>query len=319
MIDVVSFLDACGVDYRLEGKNVAKGDVNVCCIYCPESAFHLGIDKKTGVLNCWRCELDVEPRPRLMDFVAEYLSISVGEAWDLAKPFNTLPGWQDQGSIKKEEVKRPKEATWPEGTQRFDIAISKRQRDKALAYLEERQFGWKEIEKYKLRFCTSGEYRYRIIIPVYYGDKMVTYTGRDYLNNGDKERSRYKHCYYELSALTANYVLYGYEQYLASGSDWMRILEGPTDRWRLGDISVAAFTNKLSKRQISLVVKAKPKAVSIIYDRNSFDKAHKAAGELSAFVRWIKVVRMPTEEQDVGKSTFEEVMELEKDTNCWRF
>lgn len=318
MIDIISFLEASGIDYRPDGDNVAKGDVNACCPFCRETNFHMGIDIETTVLNCWVCGLDIEPRPRLVDFVSEFLEISKSEAWEKLRQFDILPGESYRSDKKKKEkVKRPYESVFPEGTQSFDRPRSESQRNLALAYLEGRGFGWREIDKYNLKFCTMDLYRYRIIVPFYFMGRMVGYTARDYM--GREDVPRYLQCKKELTAMPNESMLYGYDFYVASGNRNLRLVEGPTDLWRMGDSVVAALKNRLSQKQLNLIVGLKPETVSIFFDLGSYSRAYKVADELSLFINKIKVVRMPSEKEDVGACSFPRVLELESATAFRRF
>lgn len=320
MIDVLSFLEASGIDYRTHGNNVARGDINICCPFCGDTNFHMGIDIETIVIHCWICNfVDIHPRPRLVDVIGNHLHIGKGEVFDLMKPFDILPEWRDHADRKKmkEQIKRPEESKFPEGVQSFDTPVSHSQRGLALDYLKGRGFGWTEIDKYDLKFCTNGLYRYRIMIPVYFNGKMAGFTGRDYMNR--EGESRYKHCKYELTSMTNDTILYGYDFYVKRRLNHLRIVEGPTDVWRMGDSAVAGMRNKLSLKQIHLIVGLKPSTVSIIFDYGSYDKAYRVGSELSAFIDKIKVVQMPSAEKDVGACTPQEVVDIEDATNYMRF
>ena len=53
-VDTKALLDDLGIDYKLSGKNVTSGWIEVNCPFCGDPSYHLGISP-TNLFHCWRC------------------------------------------------------------------------------------------------------------------------------------------------------------------------------------------------------------------------------------------------------------------------
>lgn len=313
MIDVIGYLDSRGIDYRAKGKNVATNDVNIDCIYCGEDGKHMGVHRENGTLHCWRCGFEDLPRyPSFVDLIKEIDGCSIHEAFVIAKKFSD--GFISEPA--KDLYKRRRNVLLPDELENFFDPIERRHRDYALGYLIDRGFGHTEIIKYKLGFCSTGRYAMRIIIPVYAEGKLVTFTGRDYMGVADRDpdHPRYKACSAGESYLRPFQTLYCIDEF---SGHFLRIVEGPTDVWRMGDNkTVGLFSNKLSRFQRSLVGmlvdKFRIDSISVILDDDSYHKGRRVAEELSAFCGNVKSVRLIG--GDVASKTRDEILQVESIT-----
>lgn len=55
MADLAAYLSKAGISYRDKGTNVAANNLNICCIFCGEVRFHLGIERDELWYYCWVC------------------------------------------------------------------------------------------------------------------------------------------------------------------------------------------------------------------------------------------------------------------------
>lgn len=154
-------------------KAKGEGEVWVKCPFCNDEKYRMGINVISGLAHCFRasCEWKTTDRRHLFR--------------ELSKLFNVDERMDDirlRRKVKKAEPFRIT-GTLPEGFEKFDDddAISA----KAVKYLTSRGVTEKQIDKYKLGFCATGKYAWRIIIPIYRKGKMVAFTGRDF--SGDPE------------------------------------------------------------------------------------------------------------------------------------
>src|SRR3990170_3506093 len=55
MLDIESALKSKRILYLDSGSNVSRGNINICCPFCPDDpSYHLGINLETGYWGCWR-------------------------------------------------------------------------------------------------------------------------------------------------------------------------------------------------------------------------------------------------------------------------
>ena len=99
MIEVISYLDSRGVDYRTGGKNVGANDINICCFWCGEERYHMGIHKSKGFLHCWVCGFEgLDKYPSFLDLIAEIEGCTRDQAYRILKEFSS-----DEEDIEEKE------------------------------------------------------------------------------------------------------------------------------------------------------------------------------------------------------------------------
>jgi len=304
MLDIKLLLDELGIEYKESGKNVGGNDVNIDCPYCGWEK-HLSVNVATGKVWCWVCEFaDEEKRPYLIPVLWRLTDLKWGDIWEIAKDH----GWEShQNEDEPKKDNRRKVCYLPDEC----LPFTSKYADDALRYLADRGFDENTIIDYDLRFCRTGWNKNRIIIPVYQGEKLVTYTTRKYKGAG----SRYRHAPIWASVERIKNLLYN--AHIAMQYDKIYVLEGPSDVWRMGKDSVCVFRSNLSKLQRNLLFAASPKAITIIYDPNATGRAYRAAETLSLRIPIIKVVRLDGKD-DVADRSREEIEYIESKTPIYR-
>jgi len=306
LVDSVGLIEHLGIDYHPSGKNVASNDINICCPFCGEDGYHLGVNKDNGQINCWVCGFDYQDRyPSLITLVMTLNDCSFLDAKSIVDEFK-LDDFGDLDDNKNRLVER-KNILMPKECEDFFKTKHKRWASKALDYLHSRGFDESTVRKYKLKFCIHGKYKYRIMIPITFLGKVVNFTGRDFTNRGV---NRYKHCKNDFSAMRQKSLLYGLDNFIDCGKSHIRIFEGPTDVWRIGDTAVGLMRNRISDRQLSILSVLGLESASVILDFGSYSKAVAIAEELSVFVRRVKAVEL-VGKKDVADMSADEVFNLE--------
>lgn len=117
-----------------------------------------------------------------------------------------------------------------------------------------------------------GNYKQRIIAPIFYNGKMVSYQGRDIT----EKQIKYKACSTEKEIIHHKHLLYNFD----SVSDKMIICEGVADVWRLGKGAVCTFGVAYTKEQVLLILEKKIKKIWILFDNEV--EAQKQAEKLAA-------------------------------------
>ena len=169
-------------------------------------------------------------------------------------------------------------------------------------YLASREFDPTYIfNKYGL-YCTGmiGTWKFRLIIPVYYKNKLVTYTSRDVT---EKAISKYIHLENDKSLIPIKQTLYNAEKAI----DIAIVVEGAMDVWKLGNGAVGLYGKKASTEQIKQLINFKK--VFIMLDSDAEEQAEKLAYDIGGFTdtELIELI-----EGDPGDLSMEEVNYLRK-------
>lgn len=310
MIDVKALLDNLNIEYKDHGKNVSANDINIDCPFCGADK-HLGVNTNSGVVNCWVCNFDgLKKWPSLVSILSKITNLNFSKIRNLMNEFgwgeHYYPSFSEDNGL-SDFGKLPKACTIISAN---DINCSK-----AIKYLNKRNFDYSITEKYNLMISQSTYYIGRIIIPIYFEDKLVSFTSRDYTGRQD---NRYKNAPLFMSTERIKNMLYNYDN--AKEYEHIYLLEGPTDVWRMGSDSMSVFKSSLSLKQRNILLKLSKKSlnsITIIFDPMASMRAYIAADDLSPFIKNIKVVRLEGE-KDVADRTRDEILEIESQTNYYR-
>ncbi len=265
MFDILRFYQDHKVDYQLEGKNVMEGWVNICCPFCDDKSDHLGVYiKRPRNVKCWRCGDHTIP-----ELLTEFSDKNIKELY---------AEYSMDGEVITQKKKEKPRLHPKEVTKLFFENINEKLRPAYAKYLRNRNFdaddiifGWRIYGGVEM-----GEYKYRLMIPIFQNNKMVSFQGRDITEMQD---DKYKTC----KGTYVHDYLYGLD-YIKD--DRCIIVEGVTDVWRLGrGEAVSTFGINYSQKQIILLLEKKIKKVMVFFD--SEPQAQKAAlklkGELETY------------------------------------
>jgi hypothetical protein len=229
--NALQFCKDYNIPYALSGKNVGNGYIGIndpFAVY--DATFHGGFNPENGTYTSWK----TGSHP-LVDVISELLHISRKEAQRIIQMYGTV-------YTSKEDIitKKP-----------FKIVETKPSKIH-YDYIASRGFNPKEIiEKYDLR--ADG---YKLIIPIYFKGRIVSYQERDI------RYKFYKACPKEKSLMNLKDVLYNIDN---CKQDYVLIVEGIFDVYRMGDNCVATLGTSWTKKQASLLTKSFNHAI-IMYD-----------------------------------------------------
>jgi len=290
VFDIVSFCHDYGIDYALKGKNIGKGWIGLQCPYHLDNDYHLGFNVDGAYFYCWKCG-----GHRLVDTIKELTRCSTHEALIIQERYgdrNTFLNKLNRTVAKLESIQMPGEA------------LSKPYRK----YLHKRNFDPDEIEaKYRIKAGgIVGDWKYRIMIPVYNKGVLITYQGRDITGNSDL---RYKTLSLEKSLDDPKKYLYNLDN--AKGKEVI-VCEGVTDVWRIGDGCVATLGTSTTEEQVRKL--SKYKKVYILFDpEETAQKRAKKLGErIAAMGSEVEIIDTGLD-HDPGDMTEAEVSVLRKE------
>lgn len=271
-VNIRELLDELSINYRESGKNVGTNWIGVCCPFCGDQGFHLGICLKVPVISCFKCG----KTGNILTYVIEELGSlpKALEALSDAIPREMLSyqGGEKERSIK---VELPKEAN-------KDITPYH------AGYLDSRGYDYKELtDKYNLHFCGPvGKWKNRIIVPIIKQYKLITFTS---INISDDANIRYLHLDEEKSIIPIKEYLFGLE--FTDGNSCC-LVEGLFDMMCIGDGAVASFGTKVTAEQKRLLSKFSNVVIAFDGDDAGRTASDKIANDLAPFCD-CKIVDLP--------------------------
>ena len=169
-MNLIEQLDTMGLEYR--EHSTRENEIFLCCPFCeeegttPDYRFRLGVNVVSGVLHCFNC--------------GKKSSNSEYTFKELARALETGTLQAAAQTVKREVIR-----TKPELPKDFTPVTYERTEDHwndvALRYLRTRNVSLVQIKKKKIGYSTVGDYRYRIIVPVYYEKELAGFVGRAFV------------------------------------------------------------------------------------------------------------------------------------------
>lgn len=270
--NIIQYLEDNNIEYHLAGeKNVSKGWVEITCPFCNDPSWHCGIHLKQKIFNCYHCR----EKGGIEKLVKTINNITYRKAKEIVKKYSNLLEENDEEEI----ISNVKEVILPKAEKTFP--------GPHFNYLLKRGFDPKIIiPKYKLSACYQrGDYNYRIVIPYFYREKLVTFTTRAI---NDSSELRYKNLSSELSILKTTDTLYNID----TVKNTVIICEGVTDVWRMGNGNVALSTNRISNNQVKQLHEKKISKALILLDSETEVLAEDVAEKIGLFVPEVKIITL---------------------------
>lgn len=171
-------------------------------------------------------------------------------------------------------------------------------------YLHKRGYDPKQLrDLYDIHFSYyNGDFKYRLLIPVYLDGEVVTYIGRDVT---DKSPLRYKNLAETKSILPAKECIYNIDNVHKTAI----ICEGVFDAWRFGVHGVCTFGLTVTAKQINILTKHLSKAfICFDSDPQGIDKANELGANLA--LTGIDVELISLDVKDPGELTQEQADEI---------
>lgn len=229
-IDIVKLFEKFKIDYKTSGAETTKGWLNVACPFCGDDKHHLGYSAKLDLFTCWRCGVKSKER---------VISALLGAAGK--NPTAILDEYYIAGKRDEERKKQAAQLQLPEN----ERTLLPAHRD----YLLDRRFEPDELMRdHKIVSCGNyGDYKNRILIPIYYKGQLVSFHSRDITGKSSVPK---KACEQEKEVIRHKELLYNFDR--VKGNTVI-VSEGPFDAWRWRDLGVATFGIKFTENQVDLL------------------------------------------------------------------
>ena len=274
---------------------INRGWVNVNCPHCmnpPDTHFNGGFNYLSPRYNCWRCGSH-----NWQDTLGKLLNIPFYQVEQYVKDYSYI--------APEKEVKRVAKAEHLD-LPGFPLNDNEKQ------YLVNRGYNLNyTVNKFHLRGGgITGDWSYRIILPIFYKKILVSWTGRSILSKEDIKTlgiPRYKNLSIENSVIAAKDIFFNLDN---STKDYVMICEGAFDVMKMGSDCICSLGTSVTHEQ-ELFLKERYKKVFISFDNEyeAQEKARHLGRNLASLGMDVEVVNIcePFNKNDPGELNYEEV------------
>lgn len=275
-------------------KNVGRGYIGIQCPFCEDLSSHGGFNIERAFYSCMRCGGHWMPK-----VIAALTKTDIYNAKKILKKYSS-------GKPTTKEFKTHKyisKVIFPPGTGPLN--------DKAKQYLINRDFDPSKLVSEWGLLSTGhiGEYKFRILAPIYLKGQLISYQCRDITG---KSPIPYKGCPIEESVYNLKYSLYGFDKAILKKR--CVVVEGLIDNWRLGPGVVATFSMKFTPQQVLMLARNFDQ-IFIMYDAevDAQEQADKLYYQLRGYGKEAEILGLPDGIEDPGELSNDQAKEIMKE------
>ena len=253
VLDVRQILGHYGISYvDAPHPNVSPGCVGVCCPFCGDQNYHLGIFLDHGNWSCWRCKRSGQ----LSFLISSIIGVSTRQISQEIHQQDKRPPEQMtiQDAVRQRLEEGKADPSPPRQTSKAPPlpaeakAIGSNPPWKPLrAWLRRRRFTAADCQKWGALYAPYGTYGYRLITPIH--DLRGRYAGFQGRDVTDTSKQPYRFPPGSDGFHSGNH-LYGLHRVRGK---LVIVTEGVFDVWRVGKNAVASFGVGLSAAQRQLL------------------------------------------------------------------
>lgn len=168
---VEQLFERVGVECRRARTN--RNEITVCCPFCRDDRFRLGINTSRGLGHCYNCGKAWRSPVRMLHELSDIYGVPFDARLLLDVP--------DEAGEKEEKEKKAAPTGLVDGYEVLSLADKDTIARKAIRYMRSRRFGPDVWEAHGIGYAAAGSMSWRIIFPVF-GRNRVVYgcVGRDF-------------------------------------------------------------------------------------------------------------------------------------------
>lgn len=312
--------------YSIPWFKATRTNITIKCPMCGDDpSHHLSVSLQGRGWHCWRN--DAHSGRSARDLVMVLLGCSADQATRIVSEQEQAAKLLDENFASSISQLLGKAKPLPVTTRPLELLpeftnmLTGFSQRLFVPYLTDRGYSDNDLEwlvkRFKLRSALTGQFAYRIIIPVYVSGKLVTWTGRTI--TGD--RLRYKTLSTDsetaaksdlpVAAISIKETLFDYDA-LRKGGEVLVITEGPFDAMRVsffGDDAIRGtclFGKTISDAQRELIgsLRSLYRQVVLLSDT---DVRWSMFGKLPD---WVEIKRLPPSVEDPAKLTYNQFSRL---------
>lgn len=343
MFDWIAFCRGNGIPFVTEGPNVARNDVNIRCPWCGEDdpSEHMGLsrDPHRPFYACWRNTRHRGGNParlvaRLLGCTDEaaHAIVEAGDVTKIDRYADVVSKLRQRHSASPAGAQRVSPQRRPLEMPREFRPITKQGYGRTFYdYLADRGFRRivQLVERYDLRYCMTGHFRYRVIVPIYdEAGALVSWTGRDvtgrsivrYRTLSDDPAKAESQGYAPATINLKSTVL---NADLCEGGKALFICEGPFDAlkldWCADDANAVAVFGMPESQQLAALrrLASRYAEVSVVLDADAKAKAVEFVESLRALTRVpIRWRQLPPGVKDPAELSVQQARKFFSEPTC---
>ena len=265
------------------------------CPKCVSNKKKLSVNLDKNVFKCWVCDFsgkNINFLVKKFSTTKDYLSWMELSGVDMSSAPSDVENIFRITSVEPAEIlKLPKEFR-PINTKRFPAT------KKAYQYLLQRGLGKTEIRKWKIGYCATGPYKYRIVIPSFDSDGELNYfVSRTIFNNAMKYKN----------PKTSKDIIFN--DLMINWAEPIVLVEGVFDSFKMNNsIPILGSTFGDDSVLLRKIVRNNSK-VYIALDSDAYDKSLQIYKMLSKYGIKTKILVLDGK-QDLGDMSKNKVSEL---------
>lgn len=261
--DVRRYLDDLGVGYRRAGdENVGEGWIGLDCVFCGDTVGHLGVHYEHGNgCVCWMCHEGGD----IIDLVKALEGVGFNAARD------RLGQYQGFVAEKRERKPRRYDSVLPDGFERIEAGSEP---VPVRRWFARRRFDLGLCQEHGLGWVRHGDYQLRMIVPVLLDGEVVSFQAVDVTG---RAKVPYLDCPKDRAMVPNKHLLYGLDEV----GEQVILVEGVTDKWRMGRDAVALFGKNWSMKQLVLLhARAGGRRLKVLLDLDAMREGRKLLDRL---------------------------------------
>lgn len=234
---------------RVGERHFRHNWISLPCPFCTgDEGNHLGYSRESKVFTCWRCG-----RHTIGEVLASLLNMSKRDAVRYAMTHYPTNPFAEPFIAYKPKRKRV-----------LELIGSKIPSQIHIDYLTNRRYCVEElIDKWDLRFTLDHEsHGYRIIFPIWYDGRYVSYVGRDVSGVHPK---KYLTCFPENEVVSNKDCVWGVQR---ATKGTVIVVEGVFDAIRIGEGVIATLGTSTNLKQAQEIAK-RFKSSYILFDNEA--------------------------------------------------
>jgi len=243
-------------DYQIQicppgHKHYRSGWINVVCPFCSGSfGYHLGFNIEEEYFYCWRCGWHDK-----VSTISNLLQISKKESKKVILEYDKVFSLPSLTKIQEER----------NGFKLPSNIVPITPNSLYYRYLQKRNYDPDSIVKTwtlsalgPSSYLDEIDYKYRILIPIFWDGEMVSFTSRDVTG----KQIRYKSCPKKYETINHKNIIYKHPSFKEKEGI---CVEGPFDVWRFGVLAFCTFGIEYTYAQVKLISQLYKK-VLVVFD-----------------------------------------------------
>ncbi len=295
--------DAAVEDFDIAGA-AARGNVSLDeyygeelrgdCPFCGDTRARLGVNSQTKLWHCFNCD----EAGNLVGFLMRVLGLTYEAATEMILAGrNRRRGLTELQATADPPAKRAATSiTLPAEFEALKMPMLKRNGRFWRYLIQGRSLSIQQVQDYGIGFARSGEFAWRVIVPVISDGQLMTFVARAI----SRERQpKYR------SPVGADNSRALFNLWRVAGQEEVVLVEGVFDALRIPDMAVATLGTHLSQAQRTLLIQAGVRRVIICWDEDDtgLPQAYEAARALRGRIEVLQAT-LP-EGTDPGRLTVE--------------